>query len=92
MANISLTEGNLRDGTKALNRSGDNLQLSTVTKEDSTIIGQQVHIPVVTLDGEAQILDILQEQSRLLRIMNTHLAKITEMYITDEDVEDEEVG
>ena len=88
MANLSIIDGNYRDGTRAVARSNDNIQVKSKLDTDHSTEGGKVHVPVVALDKEVEIIDLLEEQNLLLRTMIKHLGIVTDAtHITEDDLD-----
>ena len=84
MSNISLTSNGFMDGHVASKRNNDIIQIRAVVEEDRQKDGERVYTLVTKLDDETQYL--LKEQNTLLRMMIAHLAKLTEISISEEEV------
>lgn len=84
--NLSLIDGNYRDGHSAARRNNDNIQLMAEVSQDSQFEGLKVYTPVVCLDVESK--DLMEENNRLLRVMIEHLAKLTEISISEDEIDE----
>ena len=84
--NLSLIDGNYRDGHSAARRNNDNIQLQAQVSQDSMFEGLKVYTPVVCLDTEAK--ELMEENNRLLRVMIGHLAKLTEISISEDELDE----
>lgn len=77
MANLSIIDGNYRDGTRAVARSNDNIQLKSKLDTNAVSEGDKIHIPVVELESTTELIDLLEENNLLLRLMIEHLQILT---------------
>lgn len=88
MTNLSIIDGNYRDGTRAVARSNDNIQVKSKLDINSSDEGKKVHIPVVELESATEIIDLLEEQNLLLRTMIKHLGIVSDAnHITEDDID-----
>ena len=86
MSNISLTSNGFMDGTSAVRRNNDIIQIQAVLEEDKEKHGDRVYTLVTRMDEETR--SLLEEQNILLKIMIAHLAKLTEISISEEEVDE----
>ena len=85
MANISLTSNGYMDGSVAQDRNNDIIQLNAVRDKNPIREGDKVYTQVVRLDQVS--MELLEEQTLQLKIMNKHLSILTGQHIPEDEVE-----